>query len=188
MNNIVIDTDGVLVPTSVEEEENDLDKFVRLNTGKVISPEALLLAVVTEAGLEQEDMHGIPLIDVADMGGGIRWQAFQSLPGRDDYVVIAMFVGDQADKHGDYNPGDIRVYAAPRGAPSSWVGYCYTISRVPGSGLVRAGMPLRLFVEEAGYELNRMAVECDVLEDDDDDDDDEPEPETVTSANTARLT
>ena len=159
----------------VVDEADDLGDWLKAKAGQTISVADILGAAADiVAGLDSEDMGQIPAMDRWDSPNGARWNAHQSPPApggeMDGFITIAIFVGDQADNIGDYAPGEGRLYVMPREITPASVFYRYTFSRIPGSGGHRAQMGLRLFIEEIGRELTRMAVVCDVLEDPDEDD------------------
>ena len=160
-----------------EEDDKDvLGEWLTASAGKTVSAADVLDQARIEAGLDSEDLDKIPLMDRWDTPNG-RWVAFQDPPGGNmaDFVVLAIFVGDQSDRLGDHVPGEGRIYVMPRslaqGADS--VCYRYSFSRLPQSGGHRAVMKLRLFIEELAHELDRMAVVFDVIEDSEETD--EPE-------------
>jgi hypothetical protein len=164
--------------------EDELDSFLRVYADRPIPPGPLLEIIRKEAGLDEEDMEGIPLHDRFDAGGGVRWNVLESPPGGmlDNFIIIAIFTGDQTDKQDDHVPGEARVYVASRDVPpkasnEEGVWYRarafmrYRLSRVPGSGLTREVMTARQFIDEASTELNELAVVFDVLEETSDEDD-----------------
>jgi hypothetical protein len=156
------------VKAIVVEEEDTLGKWLSEHAGKPITGLDILEQARIEAGLDEEDMDGFPLIDRWDSANGSRWQAFQTPPAADHsmdkFAVLAIFVGDQADRIGDHTIGEGRIYVAPREANGAF--YRYKFSSVPGSGGHRAVMKPRLFIEELAHELNRMAVVFNVIADD----------------------
>lgn len=179
-----IDTIGHEV---AQEEPDEIDKHLKIYAGRPVPPDVLLEVIMREAGLDQDDMQGVPMLDRADLGGGVRWDVFKSPPGGqlNEFVIVCLFMGDQADKQGDHSPGDVRIYVAPR-APTDTQGMPYphlryTISRIPGGGATRAILSPRLFLEEASHELEQLAIVCDVLEEEEEDDEEPEETPEVTS-------
>lgn len=163
----------------VDDEPSDLELWLTANAGKTVSAADVLTQARIEAGLDPEDLDLFPAMDRWDAPNGTRWQTNQEPPGgaMSGYVVLAVFVGDQADRVGDHVPGEGRIYVLPRAANVKCLRY--TFSRVPGSGGHRAEMKMKLFVEELAHELNRMAVVFEVIEDDEEDEDDEEEDDTA---------
>jgi hypothetical protein len=168
-------------PPPVEEDDgpSDLEVWLSANAGKTVTAADVLDQARIEAGLDPEDLDRILLLDRWDACNGMRWQVGQAppspVPGQmNDYVVLAILVGDQADKIGDVVAGEGRIYVLPKtaGAPC----YRYTLSRVPGSGGHRAPMKMQMFIEELAHEVNRLAVIFEVIDDDEDDEDEEDEP------------
>jgi hypothetical protein len=165
-----------------DSEEDTIGAFIRTNEGKIVSPVALVKFIRTEAGeLDEGDMQSIPMLDRFESWGGIRWEVGLPPPapktpdGRhplEDYEIVFIFTGDLVDEDADHLPGDARIYVAPKTeaiSPSKSSYLVYTMSRVHANGGHRRTMPLRAFLEAASYELNRLAVACEVLEDGDDD-------------------
>jgi len=162
------------IEAAAEEDKDVLGEWLAENAGKTISAADVLEQARIEAGLETDDLDRFPMMERWDSANGARWTVFQDPPGGNmpDLVILAIFVGDQSDRIGDHVPGEGRIYVMPRALTADTVCYRYSFSRLPNSGGHRAVMKTRLFIEELSYELNRMAVVFDVIEDDEGD---EPE-------------
>jgi len=190
MTQPIVDTTvpATIPATPVEEEGPDtLDLFLEKWKGKDIPPVELLKAIQEESDLSEEELERIPHLDRAVVGG-LTWNKLQAPPGDIQTLlwIVMIFHGDPDDSTDDYVAGDIRIYVAPkaardlRGDPNPY--YCFKLSRVPNAGYTRAAMSLRLFIEQCGQELNRVAVEYEVIDEDDEEPDDPEDPSPSTPA------
>jgi hypothetical protein len=156
-----------------------------------ITPQALLLRIADEAGLEDSDLRS--LRTTTKMGP---WQVGTPFPGDlgTVYLVFALFVGGQGERSTDgaHVPGELRAYCLPRmrfyprdpaapvgeHVPRDEVPYvCYTIHNLGMSqgnapplanAIIRTDtMLLDTFVEEIAHEFRRMAVLADLVDDND---------------------
>ena len=104
------------VAAPLAEEPTDLELWLRANAGKTVSGADVLNQARIEAGLDPEDLNLFPALDRWDAPNGTRWSAGQEPPGgaMSGYVVLAMFVGDQANRTNDHVPGEGRITCSPR--------------------------------------------------------------------------
>ena len=150
---------------AVVDDEDDLGKFLKENVGKDVTAGDLLTQARIEAGLDDDDLDRFPMLDRWVTKDGFRWIVLQEPPGGSmtDFIVLALFVGDQAERLGDYLKGEVRAYIAPR----KMTGMCYRYV-LSSEGTARAPMKARLFLEEIAHELLQMAVVFGAVEEDED--------------------
>jgi hypothetical protein len=160
-----------IIDMKPDDDGEQLDRWIEQHPNGASLAE-VLEAMREQAGVDKDDALQIPILDRFDMPvSGLRWSCGQPPPGgtMDDHVIVAIHVGDQADRLNDHAESEVRVYVMPRsvrdpqGNPNPF--FKYSFSRVPGAGAHRALLPtLKLFLEELVYEYEQLAIVFGILE------------------------
>lgn len=101
-----------------------------------------------------------------------KWRVGDTVPGRDDLVVFALYVGDDNEHIADHMQGDVRVYALPTTVvqPDARDYRRYTGSVIVNKSMTHS-LTFEAFIHEVAYEELTVADRLGLL-------DDEEEPET----------